>query len=58
MEKKSYDYLCDQKENLWGILIGLIGEALCKEKVYKDGKALVTCYRNIFLTNLYIFVIC
>ena len=57
MEEKSYDYLCDQKEHLWGKLIGLIGEKLCKEKVYKDGKALVTCYRNIFLANLDIFVI-
>ena len=32
---------------------GLIGEKLCKEKVYKDGKAPQTCYTNkSFLTNL------
>ena len=57
MKEKSYDYLCNQKEHLWGKLIGLIGEKLCKEKVYKDGKAPETCYKNIFLTNLNIFVI-
>ena len=48
MEERSYDYLSDQKEHLWGKLIGLIGEKLCKEKVYKDGKAPETCYKNIF----------
>ena len=32
---------------------GLIGEKLCKEKVYKDGKALQTCCKNkSFSTNL------
>ena len=32
---------------------GLIGEKLCKEKVYKDGKALQTCHKNkSILTNL------
>ena len=53
LEEKSYDYLCDGKEHLWEKLTGLIGEKLCKEKVYKDGKALQTCYKNkSFSTNL------
>ena len=53
LEEKSYDYLCDGKEHLWEKLTGLIGEKLCKEKVYKDGKAPQTCYTNkSFLTNL------
>ena len=53
LEEKSYDYLCDGKEHLWEKLTGLIGEKLCKEKVYKDGKALQTCHKNkSVLTNL------
>ena len=53
LEEKSYDSSCNGKDHLWEKLIGLIGEKLCKEKVYKDGKALQTCYKNkSFLTNL------
>ena len=53
LEEKSYDNLCDGKEHVWEKLIGLINEKLCKEKVYKDGEALQTCYKNkSFLTNL------
>ena len=42
-----------QKKHLWEKSTGLIGEKLCKGKVYKDGKALQMCYTNkYFLTNL------
>ena len=41
-----YDNLSDGKEHFWEKLTGLIGEKFCKEKVYKDGKALQTCYKN------------
>ena len=53
LEEKFHDSLFDGKEYLWEKLIGLIGEKLYKENVYKDGKALQTCHKNkSFLTNL------
>ena len=49
LEEKSCDRLCDGKEHLWEKLIGLIGETLGKEKVYKDGKL----FKRAIKTNLF-----